>query len=292
MNIVAISILSPPHHFVLAHVHDRWPLRAVIQPFWPVQTNVNRPWSKLAKSPVQTIGRKVKSLFKDRHARRLDQSIADLLHESHDPAAFVTQQREIPHAELNTDETAQFIRQLEPDVIVTSGCPLLHRRIFGIARLATINVHWGIAPGYRGEDTLFWPLYFRDYENIGVTLHVINEGIDTGPILAHGFPALAPPDTEATVWAKTAQLTAKLLPEVLAAVERTQAADGFTSADRGRLFCKRERGLRHEAAYWVRQKMGRRSLPETAAHQRVYLDEQPSDHVSIPSDRTVDLINS
>lgn len=292
MNIVAISILSPPHHFVLAHVHRRWPLRSVIQPVWPVQTNATRPWSKLAKSPVKTIGRRVKSIFKDRHARRLDQSIADLLHENHNPAAFVAKQREIPHTELNTDETAQFIRQLEPDVIVTSGCPLLHRRIFGIARLATINVHWGIAPGYRGEDTLFWPMYFGDYGNIGVTLHVINEGIDTGPILAYGFPALEPHDTEATVWAKTAQLTATLLPEVLATVEQMQAADGFTPQDRGRLFCKRERGFRHEAAYLMRQKMGRRSFPETTAHQRVYLGEQASYDSSIFKDQTVELIDS
>ena len=43
-------------------------------------------------------------------------------------------------------------------------------------------------------------------ENIGVTVHRIDAGIDTGPIVAHGLPALEPDDCEATVIAKAGHL--------------------------------------------------------------------------------------
>lgn len=292
MNVVAISILSPPHQFVLSHVHEKWPLQCVIQPVWTEQTNTTRHWAKLAKSPLKSLGRKVKCLINDQQAKRLDHNIANLLDNSRIAPSFVAQQRKIHHAELNNDESAEFIRQLKPDVILTSGCPLLHRRIFGIARLATINVHWGIAPGYRGEDTLFWPLYFGDYGHLGVTIHQINKGIDTGPILAHGFPEVVPRDTEATLWAKIAQLTAKLLPEVLATIDRTQTVPALSLQDRGQLFRKRDRTLRHKAAYWVWRKMGRRTPPHIAAYQRVYLNEHAPDQVLNHSDHTAELIES
>ena len=47
-----------------------------------------------------------------------------------------------------------------------------------------INIHTGITPKYRGMHGAYWALAYGDAENCGVTVHVVDAGIDTGPIIA------------------------------------------------------------------------------------------------------------
>ena len=51
-----------------------------------------------------------------------------------------------------------------------------------------VNLHGGLSPEYRGADCTFWALYNGEPENVGCTLHYINEGIDTGDLIAHISP--------------------------------------------------------------------------------------------------------
>lgn len=44
------------------------------------------------------------------------------------------------------------------------------------------NLHFSLLPAYRGCLTAFWPIYFGE-KRTGVTLHEIDQGIDTGPIV-------------------------------------------------------------------------------------------------------------
>jgi len=46
-----------------------------------------------------------------------------------------------------------------------------------------INIHVGITPKYRGTHGGYWALAKNDEENCGVTIHLIDTGIDTGGIL-------------------------------------------------------------------------------------------------------------
>ena len=48
----------------------------------------------------------------------------------------------------------------------------------------TLNIHVGITPEYRGTHGGFWALHNKQSELAGVTVHLINEGIDTGAIFA------------------------------------------------------------------------------------------------------------
>ncbi len=45
-----------------------------------------------------------------------------------------------------------------------------------------LNMHFSLLPAYKGCFTSIWPLYFGE-ERTGVTLHYIDDGIDTGDIL-------------------------------------------------------------------------------------------------------------
>ena len=111
-----------------------------------------------------------------------------------DPAAAVR----VPTA--NGPEAVDAITGLEPDVLIQSGAGILRSRIFSIARLGTLNIHHGIAPLIRGMSSIDWALLEQRPEWIGATIHMIDEGIDTGPVLAYvpvererpgeGFPRL------------------------------------------------------------------------------------------------------
>jgi len=277
MNIVAISTLSPQHHFVLSAIDETWPLKAVLQPVRRSRAPTSKQWMKLLKSPIRTTARRLQLGFYDWLDGRIHRQVANELGTPSLAGPLETRTVRIYEEDINSDETADLIRALEPDLVITSSCPLLKRKIFAAPRLATINIHWGVAPYYRGEHTLFWPQYFGDYENIGVTIHQIDDGIDTGPVLAVGFPALSPDDTQASLQAKCARMSVELLAEVLTRIENSERVHGLTLHERGRLFLRRDRWFWHDIAYWLRRRMANRCLPRTEARREVFIGRAADD---------------
>ncbi|WP_186767528.1 formyl transferase [Blastopirellula retiformator] len=275
MNIVAISTLAPQHRFVLSKLHDASPLRHLIQPVWSAKPASWRQYGKLLHSPFSVINRRLQSRYRNWRDDRLYRTLAERLEPAAAERFSDVEQSLVAIDDFNRAANVDLIRQLQPDVIVTSGCPILKPEIFGLARLATINIHWGIAPDYRGENTLFWPLYHNDEANVGVTIHKIDAGIDTGPILAHGFVDCGPEDGEASVTVKAAQVAARLLPGIVAKIEETQSATGQVSTEAGTLYLGRQRTWRHDLTHWWRRRRAsdRRTIE---AHDEIYIDKPAS----------------
>jgi methionyl-tRNA formyltransferase len=71
----------------------------------------------------------------------------------------------------------------EPDAICVACFPYrLPDRLLRIPRLGSVNVHPSLLPDNRGPDPLFWT-FRRGDTFTGVTVHVMDSGFDTGPIL-------------------------------------------------------------------------------------------------------------
>lgn len=87
-------------------------------------------------------------------------------------------------SELNGAETERRIREFSPDYVIQCGAGILKENIFSLAKKATLNVHHGLAPEVRGMWSTLWCLYYGLEEHIGVTCHIIDETLDTGPIIA------------------------------------------------------------------------------------------------------------
>tara|TARA_B100001750_G_C15495634_1_gene593967 strand:+ start:310 stop:1101 length:792 start_codon:yes stop_codon:yes gene_type:complete len=51
-----------------------------------------------------------------------------------------------------------------------------------------INIHMGLSPYYRGSSCNFWALYDKRPEYVGATIHLLSNGLDSGPILFHAIP--------------------------------------------------------------------------------------------------------
>ncbi|MFI5349110.1 MAG: formyltransferase family protein [Elusimicrobiota bacterium] len=96
---------------------------------------------------------------------------------------------------LNHADAVAALEASTPDVIVRVSGGLLERRIYTKARLAALNVHHGQAPSIRGMWSIPWGIIEGRRDWIGATVHIIDEGIDTGPILWRAGPQLAPGDT-------------------------------------------------------------------------------------------------
>lgn len=169
---------------------------------------------------------------------------------------------DIPHWRINGEATAALVASYAPHLLVAFGAPLLARTIHALPARGSLNVHLGIAPHYRGEHTLFWPLVRGDTDRIGITIHRIDDGIDSGQILAQGFPEIAADDREADVWVKSIELAPRLLPEVVA--EEMASAGGqiasTRSSVRGEVFRYRDRTPLADAKYRLRRAFGHARL--------------------------------
>lgn len=86
------------------------------------------------------------------------------------------------------------MQALEPDVALVFGTGILRKAFIDAFAGRIINLHLGLSPYYRGAGTNFWPLVNREPEYVGATIHYLDEGIDTGPIIAHVRPGMGPGD--------------------------------------------------------------------------------------------------
>lgn len=89
--------------------------------------------------------------------------------------------------DINGPEGEALVRDFAPDLILSARFSLIFKpNIFDIPPLGTYNVHPGALPRYAG---LFAPMrcLLEGGERIGCTLHRVDSGIDTGPVVGIGW---------------------------------------------------------------------------------------------------------
>lgn len=102
----------------------------------------------------------------------------------------------------NSEACRDLIRKANPMVIVVYGTAIIHAPTFNLATKLTLNMHTGLSPYYRGDSTLFWPVYYDEPERLGVTVHELVESVDGGDIAATANVHYEAGDTEAHLFAK------------------------------------------------------------------------------------------
>lgn len=116
------------------------------------------------------------------------------------------------------------LKKLEPDVIVVWSYPMiLPLDVIQVPRQGTVNVHGGLLPEYRGGHVMQWAIINGEVET-GVALHYMDEGIDTGPIIAQGRFPIQQDDDAATVRQKLKTTGIALLQEWWPAIAEGRAS--------------------------------------------------------------------
>jgi folate-dependent phosphoribosylglycinamide formyltransferase PurN len=117
----------------------------------------------------------------------------------------------------NGPECEAILEADQPDVIVVYGTSIIRENIFSKARIITLNMHTGLSPWYRGDSTLFWPVYYNEPERLGVTVHELVESVDGGAIAATATVDYETGDREAELFAKGVRAGTKLYLDSVAA---------------------------------------------------------------------------
>ena len=111
---------------------------------------------------------------------------------------------------LNSPEAVRAMASRKADLGVVIGTRILTRNIFSVPRMGCINLHKGRVPEYRGMPPAFWELY-DGAGSAGVTVHFVDDGLDTGDVIARFDIPITPRDTPETLREKLHQEGARLL---------------------------------------------------------------------------------
>jgi methionyl-tRNA formyltransferase len=107
------------------------------------------------------------------------------------------------------------LADLAPDVVVVAAYGLLlPRSVLDLAPGGALNVHASLLPRWRGAAPAAWAILAGDAET-GVTIMRLDEGLDTGPMLARRTTPIAADDTTGALSGRLAELGADLLAATL-----------------------------------------------------------------------------
>jgi methionyl-tRNA formyltransferase len=111
------------------------------------------------------------------------QRIEEIIAEYNLSPARIAESEIIAVPSINSAECLQALHALQPDLIIVHGTRIISKKILKEVPAVFINMHAGITPRYRGSHGAYWALANNDKENCGITVHLVDAGIDTGNIL-------------------------------------------------------------------------------------------------------------
>ena len=128
------------------------------------------------------------------------------------------------------------LREIAPDAcpVVAYGA-LLPREVLDIPRHGWVNLHFSVLPAWRGAAPVQRAIMAGD-ETTGATTFVIEEGLDTGPVLGLMTETIRPDDTSGSLLDRLARAGAGLLVATMDGLESgrltavPQPAEGVSHA--------------------------------------------------------------
>ena len=125
---------------------------------------------------------------------------------------------QLPVGGCNDRTAVEEMRRLEPDVVLVFGTGLLHQTLIDAFPHRILNIHLGLSPYYRGAGTNFWPLVNREPEYCGATIHFLDAGVDSGPMIVHVRPQMHEDDGPHEIGNKTIVSAASALADAALAL--------------------------------------------------------------------------
>ncbi len=112
---------------------------------------------------------------------------------------------------LKKEENRKFLWDVKPDLLVVAAYgKILPKEVLDLPKFGAVNVHFSLLPRWRGPAPVPAAILAGDAET-GVTIMKLDEGMDTGPLLAQERFPIGPTDTTATLLPTLAGIGARLL---------------------------------------------------------------------------------
>jgi len=139
---------------------------------------------------------------------------------------------------LRSADALAALAALAPDLIVVAAYGLiLPQAVLDLPRFGCVNIHGSLLPRHRGAAPIAAAILAGDAET-GVSIMLMDAGVDTGPVLGTAVLPITPDDTTGSLTAKLARLGGELLiatlPRYLAGeiVPQQQPIEGASYAPR------------------------------------------------------------
>lgn len=136
------------------------------------------------------------------------------------PVKILAQELNLPVIQperLRQPEALAQIQAWQPDLIVVAAFgQILRPVVLDLPRLGCVNVHASLLPRWRGAAPINAAILHGDAAT-GITIMIMDPGIDTGPTLSQRAEPILPKDTAATLGERLAVLGSQLLIETLPA---------------------------------------------------------------------------
>lgn len=116
-------------------------------------------------------------------------------------------------------ETIDLVKRAEPDVIVVNSWYYrMPAELYNLPRHGTLNFHDSLLPRFTGFSPVLWALISGESE-FGLTVHRMDDGLDTGDILVQRSVPIGPTDTGTELVLRGMDLIPDVLTEALTALE-------------------------------------------------------------------------
>jgi methionyl-tRNA formyltransferase len=103
------------------------------------------------------------------------------------------------------------LRTLTPEAIIVAAYgQILPKEILTLPKFGCINVHASLLPAYRGAAPINWAI-IRGEQETGITIMLMDEGMDTGAILMQESIPIGREDTAGALKEKLSSLGAKMI---------------------------------------------------------------------------------
>ena len=181
-RIAVLTVLSP---------HSWIAINALVERFGPVHVIAEERMGKLElirkrmkrQGVIAVLGQVgfvlLQKLIGHRQRGRIQEIIAGMaLVAEPNPACDV-----YPVGSVNSMACRAALAMINPDVVVVIGTRIIGKETLAAIKVPVINSHAGWNPKYRGQAGGYWALACGDPEHAGVTVHLVDEGVDTGDIL-------------------------------------------------------------------------------------------------------------
>jgi methionyl-tRNA formyltransferase len=138
--------------------------------------------------------------------------------------------------DVNSEAFVQPMMQLKPALAIIAGfSTIFKKKLYSVPKFGTINLHGGRLPKYRGGSPLNWQI-INGEKSVGISILQVDDGIDSGDLLAEGNIDLDRDGTIADAHKRANELFPQLMLGVIAELDKAHV--------------KRTKQNEKEAEYW------------------------------------------
>jgi methionyl-tRNA formyltransferase len=132
--------------------------------------------------------------------------------------------------------------RLRPDLLLLTGADIVPTSVLEVPTVGTLNAHYGLLPAYRGMNVTEWSIFYDD--PVGVTIHFVDPGIDTGDIALREEIDVVPGDTLESLRGKHQAAASRMLVEAACRLRDGNLERVTQQPDEGRQYYRMHPALR------------------------------------------------